>query len=255
MSKENRTKINLLLSNWPKGTIGTTDFLKKYEVGYELIQRYKKSNWLKSIGNKAYKLTDDEINWYGAIYAIQKQLNLSIHPGGKTALQLLGYAHYLSVRMKDIYIYGYRGEKLPTWYKKHKWKVETHYSANQLFPKGIDFGFTEYSHKNFKINISSAERAMIEMLYHFPALNSFDDCYQIMENLTTLRAKVCQNLLEVCNSIKVKRLFLFMAEKSDHSWFEDLSVDKINLGKGKRSLVANGVLNNKYNITVPKKYT
>ncbi|MBS3742285.1 MAG: type IV toxin-antitoxin system AbiEi family antitoxin [Candidatus Cloacimonetes bacterium] len=254
MSKENRTKLNELISNWPKGTIGTTNFLKKYNVGYELIQRYKKSNWLETVGNKAYKLSGDEIDWYGAIFAIQKQLNLSIHPGGKTALQLLGYAHYLSDSIKDIFLYGYRGEKLPTWYKKNLWKVATHYSAFKLFPRDTVIGFTRYSHKNFKIKISSAERAMLEMLYHFPKYNSFDDCYQIMENLVTLRSNVCQNLLEVCNSIKVKRLFLFMAEKSNHSWFDDLAVNEINLGKGKRSLVANGILDNKYKITVPKKY-
>ncbi len=189
------------------------------------------------------------------MYAIQKQLKLSIHPGGKTALQLLGYAHYLSEKLSNLYLFGYREEKLPTWYHKYNWNVNTNYSANQLFPEELSTGYTEYSHKNFTINISSAERAMVEMLYHFPKHHSFDECYQIMENLITLRPKVCQELLENCNSIKVNRLFLFMADNNGHSWFDDLNLNKINLGKGKRSLVKNGSLNKKYNITGPKKYS
>jgi len=254
MSNQKRTKINLLMSQWPKGTLSTTAFLHKNNVDKELIKRYKKSNWIEKVSDGVYKLPDDNIDWYGAIFAIQQQLDLSIHPGGKTALQLLGYAHYLSESLNNLYLFGYRGEKLPTWYRKYHWEVNTNYSANQLFPKNLTIGQTEHSHKNFTIKISSAERAILEMLYHFPRDHSFDECYLIMENLVTLRPKVCQVLLEQCNSIKVKRLFLFMADNNEHSWFEDLDIGKIDLGKGKRELVENGSLNNKYNITVPKKY-
>lgn len=61
-----------------------------------------------------------------------------------------------------------------------------------------------------------------------------------------------QRLLEDCSSIKVKRLFLYLAEKAGHSWFDYMKLDNVDLGKGKRSLVKNGVLVNKYEITVPQ---
>jgi len=96
---------------------------------------------------------------------------------------------------------------------------------------------------------------MIEMLYHFPKHHRFAECYQIMGNLVALRPKVCQELIENCNSIKVKRLFLFRADYNGHSWFDDLNINKIKLRKGKRSLVENGSLNKKYNIIVPEKYS
>ena len=60
------------------------------------------------------------------------------------------------------------------------------------------------------------------------------------------------NQLESCTSIKVKRLFLFLAEKANHSWVKHINLEKIDLGSGKRSIVKNGAYNSKYKITVPK---
>ncbi|MCP4403625.1 MAG: hypothetical protein GY801_40760 [bacterium] len=36
------------------------------------------------------------VDWTGAVYALQAQLSLNVHVGGKTALEIKGYAHYLS---------------------------------------------------------------------------------------------------------------------------------------------------------------
>ena len=45
-----------------------------------------------------------------------------------------------------------------------------------------------------------------------------------------------------------------MAEKNDLPCVKELDLDKVNLGSGKRSIVQNGVLDKKYNITVPREY-
>jgi hypothetical protein len=66
-----------------------------------------------------------------------------------------------------------------------------------------------------------------------------------------LRADVVQSLLEACASIKVKRLFLHLAEKHVHAWFKQLDLTKVSLGSGKRVLVRGGRLDPKYLITVP----
>ena len=78
------------------------------------------------------------------------------------------------------------------------------------------------------------------------------DLYYIMEQLTTLRSEVVQRLLESTSNIRIKRMFLYMAEKAGYYWFEELDTDKMDLGAGKLQLVKNGVLNKKYSITVPK---
>ena len=78
------------------------------------------------------------------------------------------------------------------------------------------------------------------------------DLYYIMEQLTTLRPEAVQRLLESTSNIRIMRMFLYMAEKAGHYWFEELDTDKMDLGAGKLQLVKNGVLNKKYLITVPK---
>jgi len=49
------------------------------------------------------------------------------------------------------------------------------------------------------------------------------------------------------------KLFLYFSEAANHSWFKYLDIDKINLGSGKRSIVKDGIYNEKYRITVPQK--
>jgi hypothetical protein len=73
-----------------------------------------------------------------------------------------------------------------------------------------------------------------------------------MEGFTTLRPKLVSELLECCNSIKVKRLFLFLAEHYNHTWVR--SISKVDLGSGKRLVVKNGCFDRKYGITVPKSF-
>jgi hypothetical protein len=51
--------------------------------------------------------------------------------------------------------------------------------------------------------------------------------------------------------VKVKRLFLHLAEKQAHPWFKQLDVTRVSLGSGKRMIVAGGRLDPKYLITVP----
>jgi len=45
---------------------------------------------------------------------------------------------------------------------------------------------------------------------------------------------------------------MYLAEKAGHEWFKYLDLNKIDLGKGKRSIVKQGVYVPKYKITVPK---
>ena len=73
-----------------------------------------------------------------------------------------------------------------------------------------------------------------------------------MEGSTNLRPKVVQSLLENCNSIKVKKLFLYLAEKCNLPWLTKLDLDQINLGGGKRKIGEGGVFDSKYMISVPQ---
>ncbi len=102
--------------------------------------------------------------------------------------------------------------------------------------------------------MSSPARAIMECLFLAPKYQELFECYELMENLNNLRPKSVQTLLESSSSIKVKRLFLYLAEKCNHQWLKHLDLTRIDLGSGKRSLVKNGVYISKYKITVPGEF-
>jgi len=56
----------------------------------------------------------------------------------------------------------------------------------------------------------------------------------VMEGLVNLRPRRLQALLKDAGSIKVKRLFLFFADRHRHKWLHYIDRDKISLGSGKR---------------------
>jgi hypothetical protein len=113
-------------------------------------------------------------------------------------------------------------------------------------------GMAEFKHKEFTIKISSPARAILECLYLAPKTQPLLEIYELIEGLNNLRPMTIQKLLESCTSVKVKRLFLYMAEKAGHDWVTYIKQDKIDLGTGKRQVVSDGTYIPKYQITVPK---
>lgn len=196
--------------------------------------------------------TGEEIGYEGALYTLQKQAGLNIHLGGRTALSLLGRGHYLDFNMKNIFLFSANGGKLPTWFLNYDWGYKVAQINTSFLP--ADIGLSPIAHKTFSIKISNPERAILECLYLTPKTHSFIECYELMEGLNNLRPDQVQILLEHCKSIKVKRLFLYMAEKADHDWFSYIETKKIDLGSGKRALLKDGIYIPKYNITVPKEF-
>lgn len=250
MSTGNETKINQLLRLQPHGVVLLSSWMSKQGYSLDLQKRYRKSHWLDSIGTGAMIRSGDQVGYEGAIYALQKQLGSTIHPGGRTALSLLGKTHYLEISQTKIVLLGSQGEKLPVWFKNRDWGVRLDYYQSSFLPS--DLGLTEVEQRIFSIKVSGAARALMECLYLAPEKQELFECYELMEGLNNLRPPHVQTLLEACNSVKVKRLFMYMAEKAGHDWVDYLDLTKIDFGSGKRSLVQDGVYVSKYQITVPK---
>lgn len=254
MSSQNVSKINSLLMNWPKGTLATYDWLEGQGVYRQLADTYVNSKWLERLGRGAFKRSGEEVNWTGALYAMQKQLKLSVHAAGKTALQMQGYAHYLALGSESVSVlFGKPGEKLPAWFKQYQWKTKIRFTATNLFDDKNTPGLTDSDAGNYSIKISSPERGMFEVCYDVPDKESFEETGHLMEGLTTLRPNLVQALLEKCNSVKTKRLFMYFAEEHNHTWLKKLNFSKVDFGKGNRSLCAEGQYNKKYQLVVPKK--
>ena len=102
--------------------------------------------------------------------------------------------------------------------------------------------------------MSAPERAILELLDEVPERETFHQADMLMEGLRNLSPRRLQKLLSDCRSIKVKRLFLWYAERHNHAWLKKLDRSGINLGRGKRMLVRGGKLDPKYSITVPGEF-
>ena len=70
---------------------------------------------------KAYKRAGDTVTWVGAVAALQSQMHLPVHVGGKTALQLLGRSHFLSMQgIKQVSLFASPQTRIPSWLEKNE---------------------------------------------------------------------------------------------------------------------------------------
>ena len=250
MSTEKESKINTLLSSQPLGSVLCSSWLVDQGYSLDLQKRYKKSQWFDSIGTGALIRHADDVDYLGGIYALQTQLGLFVHPAAKTALSLLGKTHYLALSTKKAQLFGGSTESLPLWFKKRDWNLNIECKLTSFLPP--ELGLVEIEHKNFKVKISSPARAVMECLYLAPKSQPLLEVFELMEGLNNLRPAAVQQLLEACTSVKIKRLFLYLADKAGHEWLSYIKLDRVGLGSGKRAIVSDGVYVSKYQITVPR---
>lgn len=244
------TKLHHLLTKWPTGAVRSIGTLVLQGYSQSLLAQYRKSKWLTSVGVGAVARTGDKVEYLGGLFALQQDLKMDVHVGGRTALELQHRAHFLRRRKTNAYLVG-SSPKLPRWFTTFDWGTEIGYRASNLFKKKFNLGFAPYLHQGFQVLVSSVPRAMLEYLDIVPAQHSFEEAKLLMEGLVDLHPKEVQILLEACRSIKVKRLFLLLAEECGHKWANKLDLARIYLGIGKRNLQRGGVLHRKFQITVP----
>jgi hypothetical protein len=244
--------MNLLSLHVP-GTVLLASWLEKNGISRDLQQYYLKSGWLQSYGTGAFKRPNENVRWTGALNSIQRQTELPVHVGGLTSISLQGLSHYVRMEEKPLYLFSPQYVKLPKWFLTQEWSNQIVHVKTKFLP--TNSALFEYSLDGLKLQISSPERAILECLYLAPDRFDVVECYQILEGLAYLRPKILQELLEKCNSIKVKRLFLYMASKANHQWLGFVDQSKIDLGTGDRVIVKGGVYISKYKISVPKELT
>lgn len=249
MSVQKDAKLQKLLQSWPQGTVATAGWLANCGISRQLRNKYVHSGWITSLGHSAYQKKGDTVDWKGGLYALQKQTGLAVHAGAMTALSMHGMAHYVRMAGETVFLFSPSQTKLPTWFRNYGWGVELRPSSSSVLPEGL--GLAEHEEKTFSIRISGPERAILECLHLAPDKLDLVECYQVMEGLTTLRPKLLQSLLEQCGSIKVKRLFFYMAKKAGHDWAKRLDTTKLDLGTGSRT-ITKGVYDAEFAITIPE---
>lgn len=228
----------------------TSSWLRSKGIDKRLADSYVKSNWLERVARGVFKRSGDHVDWPGVVRALQKD-GIKLHPGGKTSLELQGYGHYIKLGGSERLVFWKTPEtRVPGWFKEVLAENVFRITSVRLFHEELN-SLKQVTVDNISIQTSVPERAILEYLYDVPHKEGFDEAWHLMEGLTSLRPSLLQPLLVDCRSVKVKRLFMYLAEIHNHPWMKRLETSNIDFGSGKRSVVKGGKLNKKYGITVP----
>jgi hypothetical protein len=285
MRQQTKAKLNWLQHNLPEGLIVDSAWLQGRGYSSALRSKYASRGWLEQVARGVYRrppatLTapreGEGLRWQNVVISLQMVLECPVIVGGRTALELQGFAHYLSpTGPREVHLYG--DAPLPTWVGKLKLdtkfvfhnakklfrnepiasslgqganlKTQEHSSTDSL---GGGFARQTWGQWNWPLTMSAPERAILELLDEVPERETFHQANMLMDGLRNLSPRKLQKLLVDCRSVKVKRLFLWFAERHNHAWLQKLDRKDVDLGSGKRMLVRGGKLDPKFNITVPE---
>ena len=246
----NDRKLKFLLKMWPAHTALPVAFLKKQGFSGSLLQSYVSSGWMTPLDRGVVIRLDDTVDWPGVLWGIQQLI--SFHVGGKTALELQGKSHYIRFKETDIFLFSEQNTKLPNWLKKAMKSPRFIHVKTNIFPNGV--GLIDYGFGEFHLKISNPARAFIEYMFTLKNECIYDEAYHLMENLNSVSPALFQEVLETCQSIKVKRLTLCLAKKVGVNWIKELDLSKIDLGKGPREIILGGRFDSEYQITYPRNW-
>ena len=249
-------KLNRLQQELPEGLLVDAGWMEAHGYSSALRSQYVRAGWLDSPARRVYRRSRTPLTWQQVVVSLQTVLDLPLTVGGRTALEQQGYAHYLLTTVHEVHLYG--PKRPPTWLASLPLEVTFHWhNGLRLFPGDTDAPpepspvMVGAGGPTLPIRYSSKERAVLELLDELPEHESFHQVEALMEGMSDLSPRRLQTLLEACVSVKVKRLFLFFADRHRHAWRSRLDMSRVDLGSGKRVLVKGGKLDPHYNITVP----
>lgn len=273
--KRSRTKLNRLQRLLPDGLLADARWLTEQGYPSPLRARYLAGGWLERVGRGVFRRPAPRpVHWQQAVASLQMLHDRNITVGGRTALELEGYAHYLSRHgPREIHLYG--DDKPPGWlaalavgpsFVSHNarrlfragsaagpirtFRTSLNGDGTDLHSPSSGFVWRRLDYE-WGVVMSTPERAILELLDELPSRETFHQVDVLMEGLVDLSPLRMTPLLSECGSVKVKRLFLWFAERHRHPWLERLDLSGVDLGSGKRALVPSGKLDAKYQITVP----
>jgi len=272
MAKQTIKKLNWLEHHLPEGLIADARWLTRHGFSTSLRSQYVDAGWLDQPARGVYRRRRGTLTWQQVVISLQALLGYPLLLGGRTALELQGYAHYLPQEQKEVHLYGPMPP--PQWLHKLPLAARFLYHNDRvLFSDEIRPGLTNlnpreekqsrepehdywtvqrWSPLDWPLALSIPERAILELLDELPKHESFHQADMLMQGLTTLSPRRLQIILSKCRSVKVKRLFFYFADRHKHAWLKRLEKDVIDLGEGKRMLAKGGKLDKNYLITVPK---
>ena len=286
MTHQKRKRLNRLQRLLPEGLLADAAWFTAEGYPSSLRSRYLSSGWLEPVTRGVFRRPlktpglehmKAPLRWQQVVISLQLVMKRPIVVGGRTALELDGFGHYASsAGPREIHLYG--DERAPGWLTRIPIEASiVFHNAGKLFRaepisdglerlKSVMAGdelsqfatihgsltWMRFGDGDWPIVLSTRERAMLELLDELPDRETFHQADVLMEGLVNVSPKRMSVLLRDCRSVKVKRLFLWFADRHAHAWVGRLDRRGIDLGSGKRMLFKGGRLDPTYQITVPE---
>lgn len=273
----NPSKLNRLQGELPAGLLASAAWLDAHGYYRQLLGHYVSGGWLESPARGVYRRPGPPLKWQHVVASLLLTEKLPLHIGGSTALEHAGFGHYARLRgAETIKLFGPSG--LPAWARALPLSEEFVVRNDAMFralpvprvsldddglpiANGQRVGeetlgasglrVERWGESDWPLVYSTEERAILEMLQDVPDRESIYQAQVMLQGLANIRPARMSALLHHCGSIKVKRLFLALAERQRHAWFDHLDLRGVDLGKGKRALFPGGKLDPKYQISLP----
>lgn len=236
----------------PEGLVVDRAWLNKQGVSRPNIDYYLRTGRLEAVARGAYRRPGPSLKWEHLVYSLQ-ELAYPVHVGGRAALELHGYSHYLTLSGKQqIDLYGVR--HIPDSLLTSSTPIKLIVHSIDLFSELPTEAITTkpFGHWDWQIRYATPELALFELLSAVNTESDFSVMDKFFETAVTLRPSLVDKLLKTCTQVKAKRLFLWFATRHNHTWLKKIDTTKVNLGSGKRVIVSGGALDKKYLITVPR---
>lgn len=271
MVGQTQRPLNRLERELPEGVLVDAAWLKSHDYSRQLLNHYVRARWLEQPTRGVYRRPRSLLTWQQVVISIQAFLGYPLIAGGRTALELQGYAHYLSHETKQVHLYG--PKRPPGWLSKLRLGVRfAYHNDRKLFrsnlvvsqlqtlsearknsKQSVDGSLTElpWGQWEWPLILSTPERALLELLDDLPNRETFHQVDMLVQGMTNLSPRRLQKLLADCKNVKVKRLFFFFADRHQHAWLKRLKKEDFDFGKGKRMLVKGGKFDRAHQITVP----
>jgi hypothetical protein len=275
MGLQNESKLNKLQQLLGEGQLASSAWLAANGYSRALVSKYVKGCWLDSPARGVYRRPGPPLKWQHVVASLQRTTGSALHVGGRSALVHRGLGHYLQLSGGEtIHLYG--AAALPSWVGKLDLPERFVMHSDAMFrglrvfrgeegelldARGAQLEPRQFAERGLQqmtwgawdwpLLYASDERAILEVLQDVPAEESIHEADVLMQALGNLRPGHVTTLLRACTSVKVKRLFLALAERHRHPWLPHLNLEGVNLGKGKRMLEPGGKLHPKYLITLP----
>lgn len=237
----------------PHGLVVTRAWLRGQGLSPHTLDNWRKSGRLEGVAHGVFKQPGMPLTWQGIVASLQR-MGVALMPGGMTALELHGLAHYVPLgAQQPVHLYG--AHRLPLWVHsllpQVRWVAHKGLSSQDqsvAFPSGLI---------GWELQVATPERAVFEVMDEVPEDVSFEHADALFQGLATLLPGRIAALLETYPSIKAKRLFLWFAQRHRHPWLLKLdgrllTLQTGHLGTGKRVLIKGGRLDPTYLITVPR---